>query len=361
MVFRFKQKVKPALKHKMGLSYKIRTAEILEKPEKEFSDLVNSVENNPIFKELARKYRIISYSRFPGAAFSYKFCSLIENISRDNRAPDVESLVEKRQEAVSLVKRIGREKFEKYFLYNCMEIDVKDICAECSLNESEVDEINGLMNDLSVQNEFYHPSGDAGGAGASYYKIASIEMAKDGRPEICFLMPRYAQGRYVLNMEKLNTLKETGELALDKIKGINAVLETIEQINTRKSAIFNALNYIAGKQAPFLKSGDEKSLAGCTQRKAAQDMGIEASVLNRAVSGRSIELPSGKEIPLARLFPSSRTIGRIAVEFVTSGREKQLTDMEAREILKKKHGINVSRRTVNSYRKSLEKTKRRDA
>jgi RNA polymerase sigma-54 factor len=85
-----------------------------------------------------------------------------------------------------------------------------------------------------------------------------------------------------------------------------------------------------------------------TRAKLAERLSVHESTVSRAVAHKSVALPDGRIIPLARFFDRSLPV-RDRIREITKLEEKPLTDDQIVEILSH-DGIKVARRTVAKYR-----------
>lgn len=347
MSFRIKQKLSSNTKFKQ--IFRIRAAAVLEMGEDGFASVLKRIEENPLFRELSGKFGAIRISRTAGSGFFSGFDSVIENLRADSSPPEVDSLIEVNKKAVLIIKKIGMERFEEYFLYNEKQTDRKTICSVCGISPADADLVEGFLNSIAVLGEFYFPSKlDAGGGGRSR-KIAKI--VKSGETlSVQYYLPQYARGRYIIDYEKIDRLRKDNEIAGSANSDINGLLREIETANTRKSAVCGIIDYIIVRQAAYLLSGSEDRMVSCTQKAAAAEIGLDESVLSRAIFGRSVEIPSGKEAALGSFFPSRKDIGIRIVRSIIDEKGISISDNDIARILREAHGMKVSRRTVNSYR-----------
>jgi len=329
----------------------------MELNERDFAKIIQKIEHDPIFKRLLYpsnlREKVISYRRFPRSELSRNFYELKEDIVADRSSLDVESLLDNRKEIVLLIKRLGIDKFKKYLLYNDEEMSYEDISLACNLTKKEVMKVMTFLDDFSIQSEFFNPSIINLRSNISYSKIAKIEKDDSGNFVISFFSPHLAKGRYSINYEKLAGLKKNGVFSRGEMKKINRLLNTLEGINTRKSIIDRIMRKILKIQSVYLSKGNPRDIISLTQRQLAKEMNINPSLISRGIARRSIETPWGEEYPLKYFFPSKKEIIKRLVTDITDSEKCIYTDEEIREQLKKAFNIDISRRSVASYRKEL--------
>ena len=104
---------------------------------------------------------------------------------------------------------------------------------------------------------------------------------------------------------------------------------------------------LATEQREYILKGD-RYLLPMTRASIAEDIGVHESTISRAVSSKSVQLPSGKIIPISKFFDRSLHI-RTVISDMIAQEDKPLTDTKIASKLKK-DGYNIARRTVAKYR-----------
>jgi len=334
------------------LIMRLEQAGLLEMPEEEFNRLIAEVENSPLFKDLYRKERIIRYQRYPKTDISSRFYQLNEEIAAGTGTLDVESLLSNKEDIVRQIQKIGLENFKRYFLFPEPGISVGEVAKECNLELAEVEEINSLINELSIMNEFYNPSALSSEHGIYYTKVASIERGAEGFI-IGYLSPSYARGRYSIDYERFEELRGSGTITGAEVKGIRQLFKRLELINSRKDTVTRILQGIVEKQAPYFESGGAKALLPFSQKELAQRIGLAPSSVSRGISGRSLETPWGEEKALKDLFPRPRMFRKELVRQLLETGEEFHSDEAIKTELERKFGVSISRRSVADLRKEL--------
>lgn len=121
----------------------------------------------------------------------------------------------------------------------------------------------------------------------------------------------------------------------------------IKCLAQRNHTIVRLMQMLAVLQKHFILSGDAH-LKPVTRAAIADDLGVHESTVSRAVSGKSVQLPSGKIVPLAQFFDRSLHI-RTALKKIIKDEPKPLSDTKLARLLAKQ-GYRVARRTVAKYR-----------
>jgi len=334
------------------LIMRLEQAGLLEMSEEEFNRLTAEVESSPLFKKLYRKERIIHYQRYPKTDLSPRFYQLNEEIAAGTGTIDIESLISNKEDVIRLIKKIGRENFERYFLYPEPEVSAEEVAQECNLELAEVERINNLINEFSIVSEFYNPSALSSEHGIHYSKVASIERGADSFI-IGYLSPSYARGRYSIDYERFEELRGSGAITGVEVKEIRQLFKRLELINNRKDTMTRILQGIVEKQAPYFESGNGKAVLPFSQKELAERIEIVPSSISRAISGKSLETPWGEEKALKDFFPRPRMFRKELVRQLLETGEEFPSDEAIKAKLEQTFGVSISRRLIADLRKEL--------
>lgn len=121
----------------------------------------------------------------------------------------------------------------------------------------------------------------------------------------------------------------------------------IKCIAQRNHTLVLLMQKLAEEQRMFILNGD-RYLKPMTRAQIAEDLGFHESTISRAVNNKSVQLPSGKIIPLAQFFDRSLPIRTILKEIIEN-EAKPLSDTKISSRLEQE-GYNIARRTVAKYR-----------
>ena len=340
-------------RQELKLIFRLEQASLLEMPEEDFSRLVSEIENNPLFRRLYQKEKVIRYHRFPRTDISPSFYPLKEEMVVDKGSLDVESLLLNKEHIVGQIQKLGLEKFKQYFLYpDESELTIEEIAQECELDVSEVQVIESLINEFSVLSEFYHPSDLGPERGVYYTKVASVETRPEGFV-IGYYSPSFARGRYSVNYERFEELKKNGTFGDTEAKEAKQLFRKLELINTRKDTITQILQSIVEKQALYFESGNAKALLPLSQKELARRIGLAPSSVSRAIRGRSIVTPWGAEVSLKSFFPRPREFRKELLRHILETDKGLSSDEAIRGKLWEKFGVSISRRSIANLRKEL--------
>lgn len=133
-------------------------------------------------------------------------------------------------------------------------------------------------------------------------------------------------------------------------------------VNSRKTTIYQVIQNIIEAQYNFFQSGNLKDLKFLTQASLAEKIGVEASLISRAISGKAIRIPQGRETSLKTFFPTKKQLRKELIREIIEQEKtalqnkiikKPYSDGEIRKKLKEDYGISVSRRSVSEWRLDL--------
>ena len=330
---------------------RMEQANLLEMPEDEFLKLVVEVERDPLFQRLYQKERLIRHQRFPKTDIASGFYEIKEAIVAGKGSADVETLLLDREPVVGQIRRLGLEKFKRYFLFPESGMKAEEIAKECGLAVSEVRKINSLIDEFSLLSEFYNPSAISSGV-IRYSKVATVEKGRDGLI-IGYFSPHLARGRYSIDYGRFEELKASGAFTEAEGKQARQLFKKLELINSRKDTLTQILQAVIDRQALYLESGDPKALLPFSQKELAKNTGLIPSSVSRAITGKSIGTPWGEEIPLKYLFPRPKRFRKELLKQLLETEDGLLSDEAIRARLREKFGVAISRRLVASLRKEL--------
>ncbi len=102
-------------------------------------------------------------------------------------------------------------------------------------------------------------------------------------------------------------------------------------------------------QKAFINKG-EKYINPMTRASLAKELGLHESTISRAVSNKTVQMPGGRIIPLAKFFDRSLGVRAELKEIIEEENLKNpLSDTKIADKLKER-GYKVARRTVAKYR-----------
>ncbi|GAH45878.1 unnamed protein product, partial [marine sediment metagenome] len=335
----------------LGQILRMEQANLLEMPEDEFKRLIADIEQSFFFKRLYHKEKLIHHQRFPRTDISSSFYQLEEERVAGKGSPDVESLLLSKEHIIRQIRRLGLEKFKRYFLFPESRMTLEEIARENTLEVSEVKEINSLIDEFSIMSEFYHSSNITSGI-IRYSKVASVEKDEEGFI-IGYFSPSIARGRYSIDYERFEELKVAGAFTEVEVKEARQLLKKLELINSRKDTLTKILQNIIDRQAVYLESGNLRALLPFSQKELAEKIELAPSSVSRAIRGKSIDTPWGEEIPLKHLLPRPKRFKKELLRQLLESDKGFSSDEAIRARLWEKFGVAISRRSVANLRKEL--------
>jgi RNA polymerase sigma-54 factor len=134
------------------------------------------------------------------------------------------------------------------------------------------------------------------------------------------------------------------ELWQEHLESANLLVKCLQQ---RNNTMVRMMEQLVILQRNYLLQGDAYLLPA-TRAQIAEKLEVHESTVSRAVSGKAVQLPNNRIIPLSKFFDRSLHI-RTALRDIISQENKPLSDTEIAEKLVDM-GFPVARRTVAKYR-----------
>lgn len=329
--------IRASLKQKHSLAFRLKAVQLLSLSEPDAAAIAFKLELDPLFGKLR------PFIRRESPRGSRFFLPL------GNEAGGIGAAIDWSAHAreISLIKRLGREKFEKYFLYGDIAYTESELSKVTGFSINDIRQIRGFIFSVSMLDHgtigVIHRTAQS----HHYSCIAKMEIHR-GKPVLSWLFPQLARGRYVVDFPALTAYVKT--LSRKESSRALKLVGIIKTLNARQSAIKNLVELAVKAQQKYFLTGDEFELIPFTASEAARKLGVYPSTVCRAASGRSILTPQGSELPLAYFLPNQRLVAINAISgILESGRK--LTDTELMHELRKQCGIILSRRAVNECRR----------
>jgi RNA polymerase sigma-54 factor len=121
-------------------------------------------------------------------------------------------------------------------------------------------------------------------------------------------------------------------------------------VQQRNHTMRRLMEIIALEQHAYIVGGDG-DLHSLTRAHIAKQLGLHESTISRAVAGKTVALPDGRIVPLAKFFDRSLSV-RDRVRQLVEAENNPLTDDEI-AIALARDGVQIARRTVAKYRNML--------
>ncbi len=343
------------------LQGRLTAAKWIGMSEPEVGREIADLESDPMFKELMYGPQgaipIIHRKRWPASSIHAGFYELNDEISPGSGGGDVQDILDAKEDLIKVIKKIGLEPFERYFLYGEEGIPLPEICTTVGISEEEGRRIMDLVIEVGTRSEFFRAGISPETAGIRYHCIAAIERDPREADNIFFrfLTPYWSRGKYVVLYDRLEDWKKDKGIDVKQRRKIRQLLKRVELLNMRQDTLFQILTRATNAQSSFLRSRKPSRCRPLSLRELARRIGVAPSTVSRSISNRSVQLPWGEEVPLKSLLTGQRVvILSILTDWFGEGEiAKGVTDEMLMQRLAQEAGITVSRRTVNECRRKI--------
>ncbi len=350
-----KQHLGLRVEQRLAILGRLRMADWIEMPEREFAREVERVEKDPLFKKLyfgaPGLPSAIRRRRWPGGKLSGSFYDVDESRVASGQRVDVEGSLDARKDVTVLIRKMGRAAFERYFLVAEEATPMPEIARRTGLTEAELARVHDLLLDIGSQAEF---AGAPKAAGAARGSTCLARLTLDGgKPGFEFMAPYWARGLYQVRYDDLESWKHSGTLDGEERRRLRHLLKRLETLNLRQSTIFRILESLGVIQSDYLRTRRPEDVRPVSLRLLARRLQLAPSTVSRALSHRTVRLPWGVEVPMIAMVPGQRHVLKDILGLWIAADPTQ-TDAALASRLKKERGISVSRRTVNAVRHVLQ-------
>lgn len=358
-----RQTVTQTAKQVAKLIGRMKLAEFMSLPEEEFQKLIQEVEKEPLFKKLMlSEINIIRYAKRPWARMAQPtMLPLDPAITPSRDTLEVESFLTKEKDLVPTIKKLGVDRFKRFFLDGVSGMTSTEVARQCGLSLETVKKMNDFVDRFYLESRLTEPSQDHQTSRIYYSTVASIEK-NYGELTIGYFFREIARGHYFIDFDGVERIKKTGILSKEEARRIDSLLNKLRLINSRKTTMYQVIQNLMEVQRRFLLSGDPRDLKPFTQVSLGRKMGVNPSLISRVINRKAIRTPQGRQIPLKTLFPSEReirkklireVIEREKAEIANGFLRKPCSDEEIRTELRKEYGTSISRRSISDCRGDL--------
>ena len=320
----------------------LKMAQLAGMSEEEFGEYLKEMEGGRVF-QLLKASGAINLAEFPAARYAARqYAGYGLKLS----GGDLPELADGNGDLVALIQGVGQEKFEACFLKDAVMSDVER-AEECDISVKDAERLRDFVNKAFIQAEF---EGAVEAPAAKVYSaVAGIEV-KDGEPLLAFFHREIWKGRYKVDSDKLAQLLPGLDPA--ERNRVEKLLRKVEFADKRKTTLYRTLEILISVQADYLTSGEPGRRRPLSQKTLAKNLEVDASVINRLVSNKSVQMPWGMEAPISVLLPTSKAVNLERL-YSIAAEKPELSDNGLRSELKARHGVDLSRRSVAQYRKDL--------
>ncbi|MDD2773551.1 MAG: hypothetical protein PHP45_07630 [Elusimicrobiales bacterium] len=333
-----------SLKPNQLLLGQIKLARMMTMSESEFAVAQAELENSRLFS-LLKTAGIIRLSEFPHARFAAK---QFAGYGLKTSVSGIGGLIDGNGELIQIIQRIGQKKFEAWFLKS--ESSEVEVAKDCDLTLDEIHKLRDFVDKVYIQSEFEQTGSEPSTPSEQVLSAVAGISIENGKPVLSFFHREIWKGQYAVNQQKLaEYLHMVSSHEADKAERMIGKLEFMKR---RKTTLYRLLEILLKEQEAYLVSGEPSKRKPLTQRELSRDICVDASVLNRLVSNKSVQLPWGLEAPLSALIPSAKQINRELLYHIIEA-NPDYTDEQLRHEIEFRHGVKLSRRSIAQYRKEL--------
>lgn len=237
--------------------------------------------------------------------------------------------------------RLSQQDFVKYVMsgrFSARQIADRFGCspaeAQALLNALDRLEILEMIGAMEQSSEVIRPVPTA-----TETLLAEAWVDEQGKLHLHFLNDCHTP-RYLIDRSRLEAWRERhGE-----DQELNKLLEAIYALNERSGVLATITYTVCLAQRAFLASGNLLDLRPLSQADIARQTGYNRSVICRLVRGQVIKTPYGR-FTLMELMPSRKEVISRLINANPDWTDGQISDE-----LRRRFGINLSRRAVNYHR-----------
>lgn len=345
---------RPSASAKPSLGARLRFMSVLSLSERQIAELVGRLERDGLFRRLLGAedpaWRVVRRKRYARTRWAAGAFEMDEGRLRDSRGADAPARLAEDASLLPLLERVGREKFERYFVLAEEPLTDEAAAAACGLTADEARTLRDFALELAVRDEFFdpgaapRPSPPGSSLGEIYGEGDSFGVA--------FFSPHLARGRYEVDYDAWRRLRKAEGFRAEDARAGGELLRQVEMLNMRMDNLQRLLREALETQKAFLAGGGREKLRVLSLREAARRLNIASSTACRLASGRLVRLPWKEDVPLAALFPQKKEVLREVLDArgdEIAGR----TDAEVQALLSEAYQLRVPRRTVNYWRNKM--------
>jgi RNA polymerase sigma-54 factor len=156
------------------------------------------------------------------------------------------------------------------------------------------------------------------------------------------------RGRLLVDTTFVNGMKDVPEEKREEVQQlVDKAQLLVKCMNQRNHTMVRLMEQLSSLQRDYILKG-EKHLKPITRASIADELEVHESTISRAVAGKTVQLPTGKIVPISLFFDRSLHI-RTTLKQLIDQENKPLSDTKLANLLAKQ-GHKVARRTVAKYR-----------
>ncbi|OVE76965.1 hypothetical protein BVX98_03955 [bacterium F11] len=349
--------VSPKVLQRTLLLGRVKMAQAIRMPEGEWAKLLCEVERDPLFRELLSAHsenkRIVRYRRYGRCGISGQFYEMQDTRVIGGTGQQPEALLAQKKHLLKLIEKVGQEKFEKHFLYRERGDSLENIANQCGIGIGEAEQLQDFILNMSVQAEFYHPSGLETDNIAKPTLVGRIVRNDDGSFSMSFFSPHLARGQYEINHEALKNWQKQRKLNRQSSSRIRKFIGVLELSNLKQGAFWRVMEYLLVLQQKYFETRDETKMSPVSLRKVARHVQFAPSTISRVMGNKSVLLPWDREILISDLMPGQRRVVLSILDKLLNSLKNTLTDAQLSKLVADQYGVRVSRRTITACRHYL--------
>lgn len=177
--------------------------------------------------------------------------------------------------------------------------------------------------------------------------IIEKQDEKPDTPLLVEILSPYAGSLRVSSLFKKAVSEAPPEKTSEWQSSLDAATLLVKCLRQRNQALVKMMRRLVVIQRDFILLGDAYMIP-FTRAQLAKELEVHESTISRAVSGKVVQLPNRRLIPLSHLFDRSLQVRTILKEIIQN-ENQPLSDTQLAELLEKQ-GYPVARRTVAKYR-----------
>ncbi len=336
------------------LAARLKMVDMLSLPEKEAAVLIRDMERDPLFLALSSPAdggAVLRRQRYPRTSLSSRFYEINESLLAGAPSLDVQNFLEERRGAAALVKSMGADVFERYFLHQEEPLSRPEIAERLDLTEAQVGSVFDFVLAFSAQADLFESSAPSSPQPAERVLcIGRIEGDAFEGFRLAYFTPCLARGRYRVDKDAWE--KRRASLSAQDRRRAAELLRRVDAFNMRSDTFQRVLTEALQSERAYLAGGGRERLKVLSLRETARRLSLASSTVCRVVAERSVQLPWGEEVRLSDLFPQKKRVLREVLEEgadAFSGRP----DRAVQEWLLDRYQLKVPRRTVNYWRRKI--------
>jgi RNA polymerase sigma-54 factor len=245
---------------------------------------------------------------------------------------------------VALARRVVTEQLEAFAAGRDPAV-----AAALGVARSDLDEVRSLLGSLRP------PAGLAAEAGAQPAIVDLVVTERPDEPGVYDVGLPEAERLGLALSPLYERLARDGGVLTDEeracvVAQVAQARAFIERLGRRWWTLHRVAEFVVARQHGFLRVGSV-GLVPLTRVEVAHALGLHESTVSRVVSGRNVQLPSGRIVAFSDFFESSLP-ARDALRRLVTEEDRPRSDAELAGALAA-CGFKVARRTVAKYRERL--------